>query len=148
MSFRLRFTCILFWVLPAFVIHTTTFTVQLRGGEGFGPEVKRRILMGSFALSAGYSDAYYKRAQEVQRIVEAELAAKLAIYDALLTPASPTPAYRANAKVNDPLAMFSGDKMTVNVNLAGLPAIVVRRSSGFRGGKDTACRSADYWPTV
>jgi aspartyl-tRNA(Asn)/glutamyl-tRNA(Gln) amidotransferase subunit A len=97
-----------------------------RRREGFGPEVKRRILMGSFALSAGYSDAYYKRAQEVQRIVEAELAAKLAIYDALLTPASPTPAYRANDKVNDPLAMFSGDKMTVNVNLAGLPAIVVR----------------------
>ena len=82
--------------------------------------------MGSYALSAGHSDAYYKRAQDVQRIVEADLASKLRTYDALLSPAAPTPAYPANEKINDPLAMFSGDLMTVNVNLSGLPAIVIR----------------------
>lgn len=94
--------------------------------EGFGAEVKRRILMGSFALSAGHSDAYYERAQEVQRMVEAELACKLQEYDAFILPAAPSPAYLKSEKMNDPLAMYSGDMMTVNVNLSGLPAIVVR----------------------
>lgn len=94
--------------------------------EDFGDEVKRRILMGSYALSAGHSDSYYKRAQEVRSMVEVDLTTKLKTYDALLTPAAPTPAYRANEKTEDPLAMFSGDMMTVNVNLCGLPAIVVR----------------------
>lgn len=102
------------------------FGADLSRSEGLGSEVKRRILMGSYALSAGHSDAYYKRAQDVQRIVEADLASKLRTYDALLSPAAPTPAYPANEKINDPLAMFSGDLMTVNVNLSGLPAIVIR----------------------
>mmetsp|Transcript_34673 Transcript_34673/g.55714 ORF Transcript_34673/g.55714 Transcript_34673/m.55714 type:complete len:118 (+) Transcript_34673:1542-1895(+) len=67
-----------------------------------------------------------RRVLQVQRIVEDDLASKLSVYDALITPAAPTPAYRTNDKLNDPLAMFSGDMMTVNVNLSGLPAIVVR----------------------
>ncbi|MDA9097377.1 Asp-tRNA(Asn)/Glu-tRNA(Gln) amidotransferase subunit GatA [bacterium] len=103
--------------------------------SGFGDEVKRRILMGSYALSYGHSDAYYKRAQETQKIVESDLQGKLDVYDALITPAAPTPAYEVNGKVNDPLAMFAGDQMTVNVNLAGLPAIVVR--GGFVTENDT-----------
>jgi len=77
--------------------------------------------MGSFALSAGHSDAYYERAQEVQRMVEAELACKLQEYDAFILPAAPSPAYLKSEKMNDPLAMYSGDMMTVNVNLSGLP---------------------------
>ena len=102
--------------------------------EGLGAEVKRRILMGTYALSAGHSDAYYKRAQETRRLVEMDLNAKLSEYDALLTPAAPTPAYELGGKVNDPLAMFSGDVMTVNVNLAGLPAVVVRAGSVTENG--------------
>jgi aspartyl-tRNA(Asn)/glutamyl-tRNA(Gln) amidotransferase subunit A len=97
--------------------------------QGLGAEVKRRVLMGSYALSAGHADAYYKRAQKVQRLVSIDLNGVLERYDALLTPAAPTPAYKIDGKINDPLAMFAGDVMTVNVNLSGLPAIVVR--SGF-----------------
>ena len=103
--------------------------------EGLGTEVKRRILMGTYALSAGHSDAYYKRAQETRRLVEMDLNSKLSEYDALLTPAAPTPAYELGGKVNDPLAMFSGDVMTVNVNLAGLPAVVVRAGSVTENGE-------------
>lgn len=102
--------------------------------EGLGAEVKRRILMGTYALSAGHSDAYYKRAQETRRLVEMDLNSKLSEYDALLTPAAPTPAYELGGKVNDPLAMFSGDVMTVNVNLAGLPAVVVRAGTVTENG--------------
>ena len=102
--------------------------------EGLGAEVKRRILMGTYALSAGHSDAYYKRAQETRRLVEIDLNSKLSEYDALLTPAAPTPAYELGGKVNDPLAMFSGDVMTVNVNLAGLPAVVVRAGTVSENG--------------
>lgn len=92
-----------------------------------GDEVKRRVLMGSYALSYGHSDAYYGRAQATQTLVEMDLGSKFtAGYHALLTPAAPSVAYPIDAKQDDPLAMFAGDAMTVNVNLAGLPAIVIR----------------------
>ena len=158
-------------------------------GEGLGPEVKRRILMGTYALSAGYYDAYYKRAQQVggggwgtrspgararaqrwgggggglgrsighprttpclypapappcyahqaptsllplrppqvRKLVQAEMEGALAGFDALLSPTAPTPAYKLGEKLSDPLAMYKGDLMTVNLNLSGLPAIVV-----------------------
>jgi aspartyl-tRNA(Asn)/glutamyl-tRNA(Gln) amidotransferase subunit A len=94
-------------------------------GEGLGAEVKRRILMGTYALSAGYVDAYYARAQRVRGRVRAEMAAALSGLDALVTPAAPTPAYRLGDKLSDPLAMWAGDLMTVNVNLSGLPAVVL-----------------------
>ncbi|GLC34522.1 hypothetical protein PLESTB_001252100 [Pleodorina starrii] len=94
-------------------------------GDGLGGEVKRRILMGTYALSAGYYDAYYKRAQQVRTLVQQEMTAALSSYDALLTPTAPSPAYRLGEKSADPLAMYKGDLMTVNVNLAGLPAIVL-----------------------
>jgi len=93
--------------------------------EGFGAEVKRRILMGTYTLSEGYSDAYYKRAQDVRRLIYAEMTAHLQNYDGLLTPATSALAYKKNEN-QEPLAMFTGDLMTVNVNLSGLPALVIR----------------------
>lgn len=92
---------------------------------GFGDEVKRRILMGTYTLSAGYYDAYYTRAQQVRTLVRDEMNAALLKVDALVSPAAPTPAYPLGATLDDPLAMYAGDLMTINVNLAGLPAIVV-----------------------
>ncbi|CAI5495481.1 unnamed protein product [Closterium sp. Naga37s-1] len=92
-------------------------------GQGFGKEVKRRILMGTYALSAGYYDAYYKKAQQVRTMIRREFLAALEGHDALITPTAPTTAYRIGEKTSDPLAMYVGDLMTVNVNLAGLPAI-------------------------
>jgi aspartyl-tRNA(Asn)/glutamyl-tRNA(Gln) amidotransferase subunit A len=105
-------------------------------GEGLGAEVKRRILMGTYALSAGYVDAYYARAQRVRERVRAEMTGLLPgggggnsnggkAFDALITPAAPTPAYRLGDKLSDPLAMWAGDLMTVNLNLSGLPAVVL-----------------------
>ncbi|CAL8464275.1 g3810 [Coccomyxa elongata] len=101
-------------------------------GEGLNAEVKRRILMGTYALSAGYYDAYYKRAQQVRTLVQREMYAALAEHDALISPAAPTVAYRIGQVVSDPLEMYKGDLMTVNLNLAGLPAMVV--PCGFEEG--------------
>ncbi|KAI3929455.1 hypothetical protein MKW92_050478 [Papaver armeniacum] len=93
--------------------------------NGFGPEVKMRILMGTYALSAGYYDAYYKRAQQVRTLVQKSFKDALRENDILISPAAPSAAYKMGAKKNDPLAMYAGDIMTVNVNLAGLPALVL-----------------------
>ena len=93
--------------------------------SALGGEVRRRILMGTYALSAGYYDAYYKKAQQVRTLVGREMATALSSYDALLCPTAPTPAYRLGEKTTDPLSMYKGDLMTVNVNLAGLPAVVL-----------------------
>lgn len=93
--------------------------------KGFGQEVKRRILMGTYALSAGYYDAYYKRAQQVRTLIQRDFSKALGENDILVSPAAPTAAYKIGDKVNDPLSMYAGDIMTVNVNLAGLPALVV-----------------------
>ena len=90
-----------------------------------GGEVRRRIVMGTYALSAGYYDAYYKRAQQVRTLVAMEMNKALASHDVLLCPTAPTPAYRLGENTKDPLSMYKGDLMTVNVNLAGLPAVVV-----------------------
>ncbi|MCL7023255.1 hypothetical protein MKW94_028761 [Papaver nudicaule] len=93
--------------------------------NGFGPEVKMRILMGTYALSAGYYDAYYKRAQQVRTLVQKSFKDALSENDILISPAAPSAAYKIDEKKNDPLAMYAGDIMTVNVNLAGLPALVL-----------------------
>ncbi|KAG7563513.1 Glutamyl-tRNA(Gln) amidotransferase A subunit [Arabidopsis suecica] len=94
-------------------------------GEGFGGEVKMRILMGTYALSAGYYDAYYKRAQQVRTLIRKDFKAALEQNDILISPAAPSAAYKIGEKKDDPLAMYAGDIMTVNVNLAGLPAMVL-----------------------
>ncbi|CAL5202134.1 unnamed protein product [Lathyrus oleraceus] len=93
--------------------------------KGLGSEVKMRILMGTYALSAGYYDAYYKRAQQVRTIIRNSFKEALDQYDILISPAAPSAAYKIGEKKNDPLAMYAGDIMTVNVNLAGLPALVL-----------------------
>ena len=92
-------------------------------GEGLGHEVKRRIMLGTYALSAGYYDAYYGRAQKVRTLVRQDFAQAFANVDALVTPTSPTAAFALGANVADPVQMYLADVFTVGANLAGLPAL-------------------------
>ena len=93
--------------------------------KGFGDEVKRRILIGTYALSAGYVDAFYKKAQQVRTLIRHDFDAAFAGVDVLLTPTSPGTAFRFGAHAEDPLAMYLADLLTIPANLAGLPAINV-----------------------
>jgi aspartyl-tRNA(Asn)/glutamyl-tRNA(Gln) amidotransferase subunit A len=93
--------------------------------EGFGPEVKRRILLGTYALSAGYYDAYYLKAQRVRALLTREFVEAFRAVDAIVTPTSPTPAFKLGEKVDDPLAMYLADIYTVTANLAGICGISV-----------------------
>ncbi|HEY8994750.1 MAG TPA: Asp-tRNA(Asn)/Glu-tRNA(Gln) amidotransferase subunit GatA [Lacunisphaera sp.] len=93
--------------------------------EGFGDEVKRRIILGTHVLSSGYYDAYYLRAQKVRTLIRNEFAAVLKECDALLSPTSPTAAFKIGEKSSDPLAMYLTDIYTISINLAGLPGISV-----------------------
>ena len=93
--------------------------------RGFGPEVKRRIMLGTYALSAGYYDAYYKKAQQVRTLIRQDFEQAFSRCDLLLSPVSPTPAFKIGEKAADPLAMYLSDILTIPVNLAGLPAISV-----------------------
>lgn len=91
--------------------------------EGFGPEVKRRIMLGTYALSSGYYDAYYNRAQKLKKKIKAEFIKSFQEYDLILSPTSPTPAFKIGEKSQNPLSMYLGDIFTINVNLAGIPAL-------------------------
>lgn len=91
--------------------------------KGFGREVKRRIMLGSFVLSAGYYDAYYKKALQVRTLVQRDYQKAFASCDALLSPVAPTTAYPLGSRLDDPLAMYKGDIYTVPVNIAGIPAL-------------------------
>ena len=93
--------------------------------EGFGEEVKRRIILGSYVLSSGYYDAYYLRAQKVRTLIRRDFERAFESVDAILTPTSPTPAFKFGEKTANPLAMYLSDICTINVNLAGLPGISV-----------------------
>ena len=93
--------------------------------EGFGAEVKRRIILGTYVLSSGYYDAYYKKAQKVRTIIKQEFAKLFEKYDLLLTPTSPTVAYEIGTKSSNPLEMYLADLCTVSVNIAGLPGISI-----------------------
>ena len=93
--------------------------------EGFGAEVQRRILIGTYALSAGYVDAYYKKAQQVRTLIRRDFDAAFQSVDVLLTPTAPSTAFRTGAHADDPLSMYLADLLTIPVNLAGLPAISV-----------------------
>lgn len=93
--------------------------------EGFGQEVKRRIMLGTYALSSGYYDAYYRKAQQVRRLVKEDFDRAFTEVDAILTPTSPTPAFRFGEKTQDPLTMYLSDIFTIPVNLAGLPGISI-----------------------
>jgi len=90
---------------------------------GFGPEVKRRIMLGTYALSAGYYDAYYRKASQVRTLIGEDFQKAFAQCDVLLTPTAPTPAFRIGEKVDDPLQMYLSDIFTIPCNLAGLPGI-------------------------
>jgi aspartyl-tRNA(Asn)/glutamyl-tRNA(Gln) amidotransferase subunit A len=93
--------------------------------EGFGAEVKRRIMLGTYALSAGYYDAYYLKAQKVRTLLTRDFDSAFAKVDAIVTPTSPTAAFRLGEKSNDPLAMYLADIYTVTADLAGIPGISV-----------------------
>jgi aspartyl-tRNA(Asn)/glutamyl-tRNA(Gln) amidotransferase subunit A len=93
--------------------------------EGFGPEVKRRIMLGTYALSAGYYDAYYGKAQAVRTLICEDFRAAFKEVDLIVTPVTPTPAFKLGEKSEDPLQMYLSDIYTISVNLAGLPAIAV-----------------------
>ena len=104
--------------------HGLTDLYEITRSEGFGEEVKRRIMLGTYALSSGYYDAYYKKAQQVRGLIKRDFAACFEKYDVLLTPTTPTTAYKFGEK-SDPVAMYMGDICTVAVNIAGLPAISI-----------------------
>ena len=93
--------------------------------EGFGSEVKRRIILGTYVLSSGYYDAYYKKAQKVRTIIKQEFEKLFKEYDLLITPTSPTVAYKIGTKSNNPLEMYLADLCTVSVNIAGLPGMSI-----------------------
>jgi aspartyl-tRNA(Asn)/glutamyl-tRNA(Gln) amidotransferase subunit A len=101
--------------------------------DGFGAEVKRRIMLGTYALSAGYYDAYYGRAQKVRRLIADDFAAAYAKADVLLTPASPTVAFKLGDKSSDPLAMYLCDTYTIPSNLTGDPGMSVPFGTGEHG---------------
>ncbi len=93
--------------------------------EGFGPEVKRRIMLGTYVLSAGYYDAYYGKAQQVRTLIRQDFERVFEEVDLLLTPATPTPAFKLGSKTQDPLEMYLSDVYTVSASLAGIPGLVV-----------------------
>ncbi len=93
--------------------------------EGFGEEVKRRIILGTYVLSSGYYDAYYKKAQRVRTLVKEGYEKVFENYDLILTPTAPSVAFDIGSKINDPLEMYMSDLLTVSINLAGVPAISI-----------------------
>ncbi|ALF09411.1 Asp-tRNA(Asn)/Glu-tRNA(Gln) amidotransferase subunit GatA [Parageobacillus thermoglucosidasius] len=100
--------------------------------EGFGNEVKRRIMLGTFALSSGYYDAYYKKAQKVRTLIKQDFEKVFEKYDVIVGPTTPTPAFKIGEKTSDPLTMYANDILTIPVNLAGVPGISV--PCGFVNG--------------
>jgi len=101
-------------------------------GYGFGPEVKRRIILGTYTLSAGYHDAYYLKAQKVRTLIRREFEQAFERYDALITPTSPTVPFKIGEKVDDPLQMYLSDVCTLPINIAGIPGLSV--PAGFCDG--------------
>lgn len=101
-------------------------------GEGFGPEVKRRIMVGAYALSAGYYDAYYLKAQKIRRLISDDFKQAFAQVDVIMAPTTPTVAFNIGEKVDDPITMYLSDINTIAVNLAGLPGMSI--PAGFSQG--------------
>ena len=105
--------------------HDITELYEKSRAEGFGAEVQRRILIGTYVLSAGYYDAYYARAQKLRTLIKRDFEQAFETCDVLLTPATPGPAFGVGEKTADPVSMYLQDVFTVTVNLAGLPGISV-----------------------
>jgi aspartyl-tRNA(Asn)/glutamyl-tRNA(Gln) amidotransferase subunit A len=103
---------------------------------GFGPETRRRILIGTFVLSSGYADAYYRKARQVRELIRGDFAKAFGSVDAIALPTSPNPAFKIGEKANDPLAMYLEDIFSVTANLAGVPAISVPAGTAKREGCD------------
>jgi aspartyl-tRNA(Asn)/glutamyl-tRNA(Gln) amidotransferase subunit A len=93
--------------------------------QGFGTEVKRRIMIGTYALSSGYYDAYYKKASQVRTLIKRDFQEAFKTCDVILTPTTPTPAFKIGEKMDDPLQMYLSDIFTISTNLAGIPGISV-----------------------
>jgi aspartyl-tRNA(Asn)/glutamyl-tRNA(Gln) amidotransferase subunit A len=104
-------------------------------GEGFGKEVRRRILLGTYVLSAGYYDAYYHKAVAVRRMISEELDRAFEKVDVIATPTAPSPAWKIGEKIADPLSMYLEDIYTVSANVAGIPGISVPSGVVLRDGK-------------
>jgi aspartyl-tRNA(Asn)/glutamyl-tRNA(Gln) amidotransferase subunit A len=102
--------------------------------EGFGAEVKRRILIGTYVLSAGYYDAYYLKAQQIRRLIAQDFVEAFKQCDVIMGPAAPSTAFKAGEKVDDPVAMYLQDIYTISTNLAGLPGMSV--PAGFAPSQD------------
>ena len=94
-------------------------------GAGFGPEVKRRIMLGTYALRSGYYDAYYKKAQQIRSLIARDFREAFEKCDVLLTPTAPTSAFAAGEKMDDPVTMYLNDMFTIPASMAGLPGISV-----------------------
>ncbi|RZL15967.1 MAG: Asp-tRNA(Asn)/Glu-tRNA(Gln) amidotransferase subunit GatA [Pedobacter sp.] len=106
---------------------------KLSRAEGFGEEVKRRILLGTFVLSAGYYDAYYQKAQKVRRLIREKLEEILSTYDLIISPVTPTPAFKMGDNMRDPLVMYMADIFTVPASLGGLPAVSLPAGNNKEG---------------
>jgi len=118
----------------ASVVESTERTRQF----GFGAEVKRRIMLGTYALSAGYYDAYYLKAQKVRTLIKQEFAGAFERYDALVAPTSPTVAFRLGEKLEDPMQMYLSDVCTLPINIAGIPAISIPAGFASDGSAEQA----------
>jgi aspartyl-tRNA(Asn)/glutamyl-tRNA(Gln) amidotransferase subunit A len=105
--------------------NTLSEVYRLSRSEGFGMEIKRRIMLGSFVLSSGYYDAYYKKALQVRALIKDAYNKLFKQYDMILSPTAPTTAYKLGENVGDPIKMYMGDIYTVSINLAGLPAVAL-----------------------
>jgi aspartyl-tRNA(Asn)/glutamyl-tRNA(Gln) amidotransferase subunit A len=105
-------------------------------GEGFGDEVKRRIMTGTYVLSAGYYDAYYLKAQQVRQLIAADFRRAFTEVDVVVGPTAPTPAFELGAKTSDPITMYLNDIYTIGANLAGLPAVSIPCGFVDENGRD------------
>ena len=103
--------------------HSVEQVMSLTRAAGFGAEVTRRIILGTYALSAGYYDAYYGQAQKVRTLIAQDFAKAFAQVDVLISPTAPTTAFKIGEKLDDPLAMYLNDVATIPLNLAGLPGM-------------------------
>ena len=133
--------------------------VQSRS-KGFGPEVKRRIMLGTYVLSAGYYDAYYRKGQKVRRLIQNDFIEAFKSVDCLITPTTPSTSFKAGEKSNDPLQMYLSDVFTTSANLAGIPGISIPCGTDQQGlpiglqilGKQfdeaTILRVADFLETI
>jgi aspartyl-tRNA(Asn)/glutamyl-tRNA(Gln) amidotransferase subunit A len=128
--------------------HSETLSAMYRNtrGEGFGNECKRRIMLGTYVLSAGYYDAYYLKAQKVRSLIARDFARAFETVDAVIAPVSPFPAFRIGEKLDDPLAMYLSDIYTITSSLAGIPALSVpcgKTSEGLPVGLQVITRHFD-----